>query len=582
MKRFLIITLAVSALVCLVIFFYLKPSKPPASQAFINGKVVTMDSDQRIVEAVLIENDRITAVGSKENILALTNSATIIHDIQGKTLLPGFIDAHGHFPGSGLSAVGVDLNSPPIGNTENINELIQQLKAKADNTAKGEWIFGFGYDDTQLADNRHPTLNDLDKAAPNNPVFIMHISGHMGVANSQALALANIDNNTIAAEGGIIQKDAQGQLTGLLEENAATPVQTLAMDFSPLDFLKMVDAAAAEYASVGVTTAQSGGADSRMTSGLKLAAMLNKVPFRLEIWPFYNELGADLLANKKSIEEFESDKVKLGAIKIIADGSIQGYTGFLSHPYHEPYQGDTEYRGYPRVAKEELNDWVMKFHRAGFQLAIHGNGDAAIDNIIEAFELAQQAHPAEDPRLILVHSQMARDDQLVKMKQLGITPTFFSAHTYYWGDRHRDIFMGPERAKRMSPARSALAIDLKFTTHLDTPVVPMNPLLAVWSTVKRRSTSGEIIGSEQTIDLLEGFKAITQNAAWQIKKEDQIGSIEKGKLADLVILKSDITDQNFFSNCPPSNNAVLATFVGGVEIFRSKSADPTNESYCNK
>lgn len=570
MRRILSSTLlsliALLAILAVSGYFYFKPPIPPPSQAFINGTVITMNPQQPSAEAVLLSDGIIEWVGSKQELMAKIKPNTIIHDLTGKTLLPGFIDAHGHFPGSGLGAVGVDLNSPPIGEITDIPNLLEQIELKASETKKGDWVFGFGYDDTLLAEKRHPSKQELDNIAPDNPVFIMHISGHMGVANSQGLNLSGIDASTTPPEGGIIQKDPQGELTGLLEENAAIPAQTLAMDFSAFDFFTMVDAAAAEYASVGVTTAQSGGSDSRMAMGLKFASLLNKIPFRVIVWPIYNELGSDLHDGKKTAADFESHRIQLGAIKIIADGSIQGYTGFLSQPYHEPYKGDESYRGYPRIAQQELNDWVMKYHSAGFQLAIHGNGDAAIDNIIEAFELAQQAHPKDDPRLIVVHAQMARDDQLAKMKTLGMTPTFFSAHTYYWGDRHRDIFMGPNRAERMSPAKSAKDIDLIYSSHLDTPVVPMNPLQAVWSTSQRLSTSNERIGDAQRVSVMEALKAVTINAAWQIAQDDKIGSIEKGKVADLVVLDGNPLAEQ--ADVAIKDIKVYATYAEGREIFK--------------
>ena len=253
----------------------------------------------------------------------------------------------------------------------------------------------------------------------------------------------------------------------------------------------------------------------------------------------------------------------MGAVKITADGSIQGFTGYLSAPYHTPFHGNENYRGYPTISREELARIVTRFHRAGFQLAIHGNGDASIDDIIYAFSEAQKAHFREDPRLIVVHAQMARDDQLARMKALGMTPSFFSAHTYYWGDRHRDIFMGPERAANMSPAQSAVQEGLRFSTHLDTPVVPMDPLLAAWSTVNRETSAGKVIGAHQRISVEQALRAITIDAAWQIFRDDELGSITPGKLADLVVLDKDpLTHGETLRQLK-----VERTLIGGVSVF---------------
>lgn len=540
--------------------------KPPASQAFINGTVLTMDKDNLVTQAIYVEGDRIQRVGSNEQINALVNSDTVVHDLQGKTLLPGFIDAHGHFPGSAMAALNVDLNSPPIGKINTIDEMIVALQAKAATTPKGEWVLGVGYDDTLLAEQRHPNRLELDAALPDHPVFLIHISGHMGVANTKAFKAAGINKNTPNPDGGIYVKSDNGSLHGLVEENAAIAIQTLAMDFSVFDFLNMIKVASDEYAAAGVTTAQSGAVDIHLAQGLSMATKFGLTPLRLEVWPMFDQLGPMLLDGSQRAEDLSNERTHIGAIKIVADGSIQGYTGYLSHPYHAPYHGDETYRGYPRVLKEELIDTVEKFHTAGYQIAIHGNGDASIDDILTAIELAQQKHPREDARHIIVHAQMSREDQLDKMKALGVTPTFFVAHTYYWGDRHRDIFMGPERAARMSPTASALAKDIPFTIHLDTPVVPMNPMLLVWTAVNRLSSSGAVIGADQRISVEQALRAVTIDAAWQIHQEKDRGSIEAGKLADLVVLANDPRQQ------PETlrDISVLRTVVGGSTTFSAK------------
>jgi hypothetical protein len=386
----------------------------------------------------------------------------------------------------------------------------------------------------------------------------------MGVANSLAFDITGIDENTPDPEGGIYVKNDDGSLHGLMEESATTELQTIAMDFSLFDFIKMMKTASKDYVAAGVTTAQSGAVESRMVTGLTLGTRLGWVPFRLELWPMFDTMGPKLLSGEMTKASFNTDLATVNAIKIIADGSIQGYTGYLSHPYHKPFHGDEDYRGYPRVPRQELIDWVEKYHAAGHQIAIHGNGDASIDDILDAIELAQQKYPREDARHIVIHAQMSREDQLDRMKQLGVTPSFFVAHTYYWGDRHRDIFMGPERAFRMSPTASALAKGVPFTIHLDTPVVPMNPMLLVWSAVNRLSSSGAVIGAEERISVEQALKAVTIDAAWQIHQEHHRGSIETGKVADLVVLASDPRQQPETLKDIP----VTQTVVGGVTVFQ--------------
>lgn len=566
MKKILLVGCVLLIVVLIGSYVTLQPPQPPASQAFINATVITMDADNTIAEAVLVEDDRILAVGSNAEILDLVTEDTRIQDLSGKTLLPGFIDAHGHFPGSGLNVFAVNLSSPPIGETLSIKQLLVQLSAHAATLDEGEWVLGMGYDDTLLQEMRHPTRDELDAVVSDRPVIITHASGHLAVANSRALEIAGIHENSPDPEGGVYVRDSQGRLTGLLEETAAREVQMQAADIGLRGLLDIVQYAAADYAAQGVTTAQSGATPKSLGQGLALASYLGLVPFRLEVWPLFDEWGEELLLDPASAALYESARLNIGAVKLIADGSIQGYTAYLSQPYHQPFHGDQDYRGYPRIARPALFEWVEKYHAAGFQMAIHGNGDAIIDDIIAAFAAAQKKYPNKDPRMILIHAQMARDDQLLAMKKLGITPSFFSAHTYYWGDRHRDVFMGPERAENMSPARSALALNLPFTIHMDTPIVPMNPLFGVWTAVNRQTRSQQVMGERQRIPVMDALKAVTINAAWQIFRDDELGSIEPGKLADLVVL-----DKNPLLHPKTIKDIrVEQTFVGGVSIYQSR------------
>lgn len=563
MKYFAGVLIAAAATALVLVSSQMGSRPPlPQQQLFVNANILTMNEAQPAAEAMMVERDRIVWVGSGAEAERLY-SGMQSRDLGGKTVVPGFIDAHGHFPGSGLSAFALDVNSPPIGHVKTIAD-IQSMLSDAAQQSEG-WLVGIGYDDSLLAEHRHPNRSDLDAATGDRATFLMHVSGHMGVANSAALAAAGIDRNTPDPEGGRIVRDDTGEPTGLLLETAATPVQALAMDFSGGDFFRMIDVASAEYLRAGVTTAQSGGVDGRMLQGLWLASVLRRVPQRLEIWPLWKELGESLVNGNFATDRFQSARFHVGAIKIIADGSIQGYTGFLSKPYHHPYEGDPSYRGFPILSGEQLQAQVQSAHEAGYQLAIHGNGDAAIDMILDAIDAAQQQTPRPDSRHIIIHAQMARDDQLERMKTLGVTPSFFSAHTYYWGDRHRDIFMGPQRAARMSPTRSAQQLGLRYSVHLDTPVVPMDPLLLLWSTVNRTSASGATIGAEQGITVKQALRAMTLDAAWQIHRERELGSLEAGKLADFVVL-----DKSPLAIAPEMLRElnVEATYIGGRHYFQ--------------
>jgi predicted amidohydrolase YtcJ len=440
-------------------------------------------------------------------------------------------------------------------------ELVRKLTDRAAATAAGEWIVGWGYDDTLLREKRHPTRRDLDAVSAEHPVALWHVSGHLGVVNSAGLDALGIGANTPNPVGGLIRREAGGlEPDGVLEERAMDPILPVIQP-SLWDSLRMVFAATELYLQAGVTTAQSGASQSSIMNGLAMMSGLGLIPLRLVLWPL--DEAADALLDGSLTVDADGDSLRVGAVKLIADGSIQGYTGYLGRPYHVPPGDDPEFRGYPRISRDLLAEQVTRYHREGFQVAVHGNGDASIDDILHAFETALAAHPREDARPIVIHAQMARDDQLDRMAALGVIPSFFSLHTYYWGDRHRDIFMGPERAARMSPAKSAADRGLRFTIHCDAPVVPMEPLRLVWAAVNRRSTSGAQIGTEERIDVMRALRAVTIDAAYQHFEEREKGSLEPGKLADLVILSGSPLDDP----AQIDSLRVVETIIGGRSVY---------------
>lgn len=564
-KTLLLVLLTLGFGLGILVRIAIRTPQPPAHQVFINGNIMTMDSANSIVQALSTRGERIEAVGSTEEILAQVSDDTAVVDLRGRTMLPGFIDAHGHFPGSGMRVVAADLNSPPIGSRNTMADVLGALKEQAAKTAPGKWVSGFGYDDTLLAERRHPTRAELDAISTEHPVVAMHVSGHMLVANSKALELVGINVATPDPDGGVIGRYSDsGEPNGLLEETARMDVMRQMQDISLADTYRLMKSAANEYAAVGVTTAQSGGVSKKLATGLSWYSKFGVIPQRLILFPFETEFGEDLLNGQYNPADYNTDKVTMGAVKLVADGSIQGFTGYLTTPYFTPYHGDENYLGYPSLSREKLFAQVDALHKAGYQIAIHGNGDAAIENILDAFEAAQKAHTVDDPRLILIHAQMAREDQIARMKKLGVTPSFFTAHTWYWGDRHRDIFLGPERTANISPSKWALDEGLRFTSHMDTPVTPMLPLQAVWSQVFRLTTSGDVLGPEQRIGVIDALRAVTIDAAWQVFQEDNVGSLEAGKYADLVVLSGNPLDD------PMAMRELLVerTVIGGATVYQ--------------
>jgi predicted amidohydrolase YtcJ len=551
---------SVTAIACVTILGHAQATGPDA--VYVNATVITMDASSRTAEAVAVKGDRIVAVGGNTEIRNSAGSATRVVDLKGKVLLPGLIDPHSHFPSNGTTALYVaNVQSPPLGPVNSIDDLVGVLKKKAMETPKGQWIRGAGYNQTLLKEGRHPTRYDLDKASTEHPIYISHASGHLGVANSLALKLANITKDTPQPSGGVIQKDpTTGEPNGVFEESGQLVARKIP-PFSAEQERTAIKWAVNDYVSHGVTTATpaGGGISDALKQASKEGVLTLRVVAMLGGWspdrPKAGLIGDEMLKTGLTIGEN------------VHDGSIQGYTGFLSKPYYVPYHGDKAYRGYSRETRAELIERVKTANRLGYQLAIHANGDAAIDDVIEAYRQALKDTPRTDTRFRIEHAQMTREDQLDAMKELGISPSFYVSHTYFWGDQHRDIFMGPERAAHMSPLKSALRRGIRFSIHLDTPVTPMAPLQAVWSAVNRLSRTGKVIGPDQRITPLEALRAVTIDAAWQEHDEKIKGSIEPGKFADFVVLA-----ENPLTVAPVhiKDIKILQTIVGGKAVFSAQ------------
>ncbi|MDX6751220.1 amidohydrolase [Geminicoccaceae bacterium 1502E] len=538
-----------------------------AEAIYHNGPILSLDAENSMPEAVAIAGGQILAVGSMADMEAHRGPATREIDLAGRALLPGFIDPHGHFPLSGMYALyRVDLSSPPVGDCRRLADVFGRLRERAAATAEGEWVIGAFFDQSMVEERRFPTRQELDAVSSAHPIFVVHASGHVGVANSAALAFAGIDRDTPQPPGGHIEKDeATGEPTGLLEEPAAMgPIKDAVDNSRGEAFTAGLEHATREYAAQGVTTAQNAWADKNLLQQFERAEREGRLKLRLVALPDAG-LEPELASGAFTVATRPEGRLRLGARKLFSDGSIQAFTGYLFRPYHTPCRGDAEYRGYPIYDRDDLARRIDVLHRAGHQIHIHANGDAAADDVLHGFRLAQEAFPREDHRHTIIHGQMLREDQLDLMKELGVTVSFFSYHVYVWGDRHRDVFMGPERAARISPAASATARGIRYTVHNDTPVTPMRPLPLMWAAVNRLTASGEVLGPEQRISVLQALRAHTIDAAWQVFLEDEIGSIEPGKRADLVIL-----DRNPLEDPAGLKDIrVLETIIDGETVHRA-------------
>lgn len=537
-----------------------------ADTVYQGGIVVTMNDDDSVVEAVAVREGTIVATGRTDDVAELVGPDTRVVDLEGGTMVPGFYAAHDHFPGSGSVAVSsVDLNSPPIGSVETMDDLIALLRERAMSTPAGEWVQGRGYDDTLLAEQRHPTRADLDQVSTDHPIYISHTSGHLGVANTRALELAGISAATPDPPGGVVQKDPRtGEPNGVFEESGGL-VSRLIPRPTVEEQLAAFRWAVDDYVEDGVTTTVIAGGGRQSLVNLQTARSEGLLALRVITMMSRSTPEEPSAAEAGGVtSDFGDTRLKVGAIKIVQDGSNQGYTGYFTEPYHTAFNGDADYRGYPRRSRDDLVEMVTQLHTAGYQIAIHANGDAAIDDVIYAFREAQRLHPRADARHRIEHCQMARPDQLDAIAELGVSPSFFVGHVYYWGDRHRDIFMGPERAAGISALQSSVDRGIRFTVHDDTPVTPVNPLQLVWVSVNRLTKSGQVLGPDERISARHALRAVTIDAAWQNFEETIKGSIEVGKLADLVVLSD-----NPLTVDPAAirDIDVMQTIVGGDTVY---------------
>ncbi|MDR2456852.1 MAG: amidohydrolase [Deltaproteobacteria bacterium] len=536
------------------------------SLIFLGGPVLTLDEGSPSAEALWVEGDKIAYAGSEEQARALAGPKAKIVDLAGRTLIPGFIDGHGHFMETGrrLSSE-MDLRPPPAGQVKSLGEVIELVRQKAEQTPEGEWIKGFGYDDTLLSENRHPLAGDIDEAAKKHPVALRHVSGHFLAVNSLALSLAGLGPGTIDPKGGRLRRLADGSPSGLLEEPPAMDlVARLIAPLSREKELEAARAASANYAAQGVTTAQDGWTGAVNYEVLKEAADLKAAKVRVQILPDYSlSMSGSLPVGPGSF--LGSSYLTLGPSKLFADGSLQGYTGFLSRPYHRLMYGlPQDWRGYPMTDKEALIEKVSALHKAGRQVAVHAHGDEAIESVLEAFKKAQKESSDISRRHFVIHCQTVRADQLDRMARLGILASFFVSHVYYWGDRHRDIFLGLERAEKLDPLLSAKTNGIAFSLHNDSPVTPISPLRSIETAVLRRTSSGRDLGAEERLDPLSALRAVTADAAYLAFEEDRKGRLKKGFLADLAVLSDNPL------TAPSEKIAqikVLATVVGGETVF---------------
>jgi predicted amidohydrolase YtcJ len=535
---------------------------------FYGGDIISMVGDRpEYLEALVQKEGKIIFTGSKEQAFAQFESSSQQVDLQGKTLVPGFIDGHAHFFGFGAQAVGANLLASPDGTVNSIDELIDELKDwhHENGTDKSQgWIFGLGYDDAILQENRHPTRDDLDKVSMEVPVMVIHISGHFCSVNSKALEMLGITKETSDPEGGVIRRrEGTAEPNGVLEELAAIP--NMFKVISPKDpelADYYLDQAQQMAASFGYTTAQEGRA---MTNHEQLAGYATRGKLNIDVVSYIDYSFSHYLHTPWNSKDYQNH-YRVGGIKLTLDGSPQGRTAWRTIPYLLPPDGQQQgYKGYPAIPDDEQVQAIIDSAFANkWQLLAHTNGDAAVDQLLRTMKPVAEKYGNNNRRNVLIHGQLIRMDQLDGLKELDILASFFPMHTFYWGDWYKQI-IGPEQANQISPIKTALSKGIRVTSHTDAPVALPNLMMILHTTVNRLSRTGSVIGESERLTTYEALKCITIWSAYQHFEEGHKGTLEPGKLADMVIL-----DRNPIKVNPVTlkDIKVLETIKEGATIYR--------------
>ncbi len=528
----------------------------PADTLYLNGAVITVDAQRTVAEAAAVRDGVIVAVGSADQLQAdWQGEQTALVDLNGGALLPGFVDPHSHFF-MGTNIVGkVDLQGPPIGSIQSVADVQQALLAEADSRdlAAGEWLMGWGYDENNMVDGVWVDRFNLDEAFPDNPVGLFHVSGHGAILNSAALAAIGISEETPVPAGGVIGRRSDGQLTGWLMETALYAVYPVMFNSSDEAIPGLIRGIQQLYAASGITTAHEGAADMKAMQALQQADAAGDLVMDVIAYPQSHLL--DQLAEQYDLAALGSyhggreaavelaPGFRLGGCKIVSDGSPQARTALFTAPYLVPGpSGEHDWHGTALMDQQQLNQQFANCYDRDLQVIIHANGDGAIDMAIaghQAYLAANGEQPgAVDRRTTIIHSQFVRQDQLDSYQRYAMVPALFTQHTFFFADAHIRQ-RGMEQASFMSPLRRAIDMGLRPTNHTDFMVTPLNQMFLIWTAVNRISREGVVIGEDQRISVMEAIAAQTINGAYQHFEEDRKGSIEVGKLADLVVLDNN-------------------------------------------
>jgi hypothetical protein len=543
-----------------------------ADSIYTGGTIITINDAQPSVEALAVKDGKILAVGTRVDIEKNhKGTTTTVVDLGGKTLLPGFIDAHSHYFSSLNLANQANVAAPPVGPANNIPEILAELEkfSEKHDVPKGELIFAYGYDENAMPSGTAMGRDDLDAAFPDHPVLVQHISMHGAVLNSLALKKYGISKDTPTPPGGIIvRKKGTNEPQGLVMEMAWMPIFSSLPKPTLEQEVEFARAGQMMYAEAGITTAQEGATHDGEFDAMQRAAAKGGYLIDVIAFPFVTDFDKVLAKNPVEAWGKYHNRLKLGGAKITLDGSPFAKTAWFSTPYLTGGPGgEKNWTGEPGCQEPFVKEFVKKLYDLGVPLNAHMNGDATIDMFLRAHEYAAAGDPTKDRNVTTIHTQFITPAQLKKLAEYKIQPSFFTEHTFFWSAAHY-ANRGKAQTEFLSPMRAAYDLGMRPTNHTDGPaILPLNTMFVIWTAVTRHDRDGNVIGPDQRVTPLEALKAVTINAAYQYDEESSKGTLEPGKLADMVIL-----DKNPLTVDPLTikDIKVVETIKEGKTIYKAK------------
>ena len=534
-----------------------------ATMVLVNGQVLTVDGRNTVQEGLAIYGDRIVAVGSNAKILAYQGSKTEVVDLVGRAVLPGLIDAHAHLWSHGLQKMGIDCTYSEV---SSIGDIQARIEALVPTLEPGQWVRGWGYDETYLEEKRHPNRFDLDRVCPNNPVFLRHVSAHIAVLNSKGLEQAGVDTDTPDPEGGLIERDQRGRPTGVLYESANYLGHKAALP-TEQELREALGLACRDFLTNGVTSVHD--AWGLGTAQLRALAEMNSAgELKLRVYEFLGSSSEDreqfsYATDAGLITGFGDSRLRVGPVKRIVDGDPTASTAAT----RKPYPNDAKNYGFLYYDQDALNRLFSESHDRRFQMTAHASGDRAIEMVLNAIEASLRDRPSADPRPRIEHCALLDPELMKRLKQSGVIPVPQPVFFYDFGDRFlRDY---GEQVRYLFPLRSLLEMGIPVAASSDCPVASPNPLLGIYEAMTRETRSGQVVSRQECVTLEQAIRMYTINGAHASFEEDVKGSLEPGKLADVVVLSGPI-----LRRAPQEVRSldVDVTIVGGEVVFQRAAA----------